>query len=485
LATVNSGHVALWTVDGLRVRWQVTPPALAAISATPRTPLLSVTRDVGHADFSPDGRTLAVSSGSQLELIDVGTGSVRWARPTAWYDGSQVGFSGDGRLLANLSAGEIQQVSTTDGAPIGEPLAPQGGISVDFAISGTRIVASSNASPILSVFNLDPNGPLSRTVPDADSSQFLEYDPTGRSLLLLLQAGSGPIFAVTRTFDQRTGSFGPVLPLLAQPRFLEANSVGGMQASFTIGEFDSRTARPVAPSIAVPILHLTNAQFDPRTHRILIANTTGTLDLFSPKGRSLASPWANLGGYPVLSSSGFARNGSIAAFDSNTRSVWVLNSRGRKILHESIDVTMAALSPQGDRLAVLHDQQVDLFDVHTGARIGGAVGVPAGSTDLEFSEDGKRMLVFGQNQGVIVDLGDEQLLGDPFSSVGYLALRPDGDQLATMSDGWITLWNLNSRTWPSAACHAAGRNLTHAEWNYYLPDAGAYGRTCPQWPSGA
>ena len=302
---------------------------------------------------------------------------------------------------------------------------------------------------------------------------------------MLLQADSGPIFAVTRTFDQTKDSFGPMLPSLAQPRFLEPDMVGGMQLSFTIGEFNSETARPAAPSIAVPILHLTNAQFEPRTHQILIANTTGTLDLFDPHGKAVASPWADLGGYPVLSSDGFASDGSIAAFDSGTGKVWVLDGHGHQILHKSIAVTMASLSPRGDRLAVLHDQQVDLFDVPTGRQIGTSVGVPAGSTDLEFSRDGKRMLVFGESQGVVIDLSYDQLLGDPFSSTGYLAFRPDGDQLAAVSKGWITLWNLDAGTWPSTAGHAAGRNLTHAEWRQYLPDGGAYGRPCPEWPAGA
>jgi hypothetical protein len=34
------------------------------------------------------------------------------------------------------------------------------------------------------------------------------------------------------------------------------------------------------------------------------------------------------------------------------------------------------------------------------------------------------------------------------------------------------------------ACHLAGRNLTRAEWNQYLPGQ-PYQTTCPQWPAGA
>ncbi len=91
------------------------------------------------------------------------------------------------------------------------------------------------------------------------------------------------------------------------------------------------------------------------------------------------------------------------------------------------------------------------------------------------------MLVFGEGQGLVVDLNDFQPLGDPFPSTGYLALRPDGNELATVSNGSVLLSNLEPTNWESAACQAAGRNLIQKEWHQYLPDAGPYLRTCPQW----
>lgn len=84
---------------------------------------------------------------------------------------------------------------------------------------------------------------------------------------------------------------------------------------------------------------------------------------------------------------------------------------------------------------------------------------------------------------LVVDLSTDQSLGDPFESSGYAALRPDGRELATeTADGGILLWDLDPRQWQQAACQAAGRNLTQAEWHEYLPDGGSYQRTCPQWP---
>ena len=46
-------------------------------------------------------------------------------------------------------------------------------------------------------------------------------------------------------------------------------------------------------------------------------------------------------------------------------------------------------------------------------------------------------------------------------------------------------WNFRFETWPDIACERAGRNLTRAEWDAYLPSDEAYHVTCPQHPSRA
>ena len=50
--------------------------------------------------------------------------------------------------------------------------------------------------------------------------------------------------------------------------------------------------------------------------------------------------------------------------------------------------------------------------------------------------------------------------------------------------GWRQ-WNLLVDTWPDVACDRAGRNLTLAEWERYLPPGEEYHVTCPQFPPGA
>jgi hypothetical protein len=51
-----------------------------------------------------------------------------------------------------------------------------------------------------------------------------------------------------------------------------------------------------------------------------------------------------------------------------------------------------------------------------------------------------------------------------------------------LTQGRAHLRNADPDTWPMAACEAAGRNLTRAEWKMYLPQGLEYAPSCPRWP---
>jgi WD40 repeat protein len=44
-------------------------------------------------------------------------------------------------------------------------------------------------------------------------------------------------------------------------------------------------------------------------------------------------------------------------------------------------------------------------------------------------------------------------------------------------------WSLDPELWRTRACVAAGRNLTQAEWEQFLPPGEPYRAICPQWPA--
>jgi WD40 repeat protein len=57
--------------------------------------------------------------------------------------------------------------------------------------------------------------------------------------------------------------------------------------------------------------------------------------------------------------------------------------------------------------------------------------------------------------------------------------NPNGTKLLTATpDSAAVLWDLDPERWEELACRIAGRNLTRAEWNQYLPGRD-YHRTCP------
>jgi WD40 repeat protein len=65
-----------------------------------------------------------------------------------------------------------------------------------------------------------------------------------------------------------------------------------------------------------------------------------------------------------------------------------------------------------------------------------------------------------------------------------IAISPDGKTLASSSwDGTIRLWDMDPESWAARVCQIAGRNLTQAEWELYLPGV-PYEKTCAQWPGG-
>jgi hypothetical protein len=84
----------------------------------------------------------------------------------------------------------------------------------------------------------------------------------------------------------------------------------------------------------------------------------------------------------------------------------------------------------------------------------------------------------------LYDVTTRQQIGVPFpkrSVYGQASLSADGRTLVTSGSGGMVIWDTDPRSWARRACAAAGRNLTRAEWERFLPDTG-YRRTCP--PSG-
>jgi WD40 repeat protein len=209
----------------------------------------------------------------------------------------------------------------------------------------------------------------------------------------------------------------------------------------------------------------------------------------------------------------------------------VLSDDGARVARSS--------TSQGDQ-----SQVVEVYDVASGKLVVPSVTMPAGSGTIiamAFTPDGRTLSV-GDDAGHIsnIDLADGAIEHDVYQgaagSVLWLVYTADGHHLmatlgstsaviwdtssratvgtpivgtpsendGTDSDSWflwatydqalhhlvvsvaggLRQWNVDFATWPGIACERAGRNLTRAEWQQYMPADDSYHRTCPQFASG-
>ncbi len=84
----------------------------------------------------------------------------------------------------------------------------------------------------------------------------------------------------------------------------------------------------------------------------------------------------------------------------------------------------------------------------------------------------------------LVPIGEPVPAGnvDDFSPI---VVSPDGTNVyANGPMNTAIEWNLDTTTWESVACRAAGRNLTASEWADYIGEDTPYHATCDQWPLG-
>jgi WD40 repeat protein len=214
--------------------------------------------------------------------------------------------------------------------------------------------------------------------------------------------------------------------------------------------------------------------------------------LFSPDGRLLAA-------VPISS---FPFSAELSLFDGSTGRLV------RTIRTAAGVVGSADFSPDSGTLATnvwdlgSATSRIVLWDMATG-RARTSLFVPYLPNGVHYVADGRWLATPQLDTGVSyngaangssqVDLWDATTLlpiGEPLRVPGDSALfletglAPYRLALGTTSpNGTPTIFDLDPAHWQTIACHLAGRNLTRAEWDQYLPGR-PYQTTCPQWPTG-
>jgi hypothetical protein len=176
------------------------------------------------------------------------------------------------------------------------------------------------------------------------------------------------------------------------------------------------------------------------------------------------------------------------------RAVWsraIGNATVRQIVSSPGGATIAYDS--GD----INSGQVTLLDAATGERRA-AITVPSYG-GVGYLNRGRWLVVTSDQPEPAAQLYDAatgQSFGVPFPTsdveqdavvvdpAGMRFTEPVTEDLFRPTGFDPLLWTANPASWIRTACAIAGRNLTRAEWQHYLPDR-AYEKTCPRWPAAA
>jgi WD40 repeat protein len=101
---------------------------------------------------------------------------------------------------------------------------------------------------------------------------------------------------------------------------------------------------------------------------------------------------------------------------------------------------------------------------------------------LELTPDGRTLITSGLDSTMrLFDVASRRQIGVgiPITSWGA-AIAPDSKEIAISTERGVQRLAIDAVALRTAACRAAGRNLTRAEWVQYV--GGTPRRSCAQWP---
>ncbi|WP_157546204.1 WD40 repeat domain-containing protein [Hamadaea tsunoensis] len=440
--------------------------------------------------YSPDGTTLVTGSADgSARIWDTGTNKTVATLVGHTRVVSAVAYARDGRTIVTGSwdgtvrlwnAATHQPQATLTGHTdqvLAAALAPDGRTVLSGGRDGTARLWDMDTSR--SIVTLEGHtdyvdatafSPDRRTVATGSRDGTVRlWDMAGHGPAAVLDADAGPVLAV---------AFSPDGDLLAaghkDGRIRLWNTRTHQQTGMLPGHTDGVASLGFSPDgrlLASASTDATARLWDLGTQRAIhvLTGHTDWVDAvaFPPDGRTVAT----------ASTDGTARIWDVRTGDTVT----TLTPRAGHL-------TALAFSPDGTVLATgAEDGTAQLWDVAAQRRTTVLSGHTAEVTSVAFSPDG-RWIATGSRDGT-TRLWDQdggrailELAGHT-AWVTAVAFSPDGTTLATTS------WDRTARltpvpsSWPAELCRRAGRNLTRAEWAFYVGSA-PYRRLCARLPSG-
>ncbi|MDG5808591.1 hypothetical protein P9869_39295 [Streptomyces ossamyceticus] len=507
LASVGwHGSVGLWDTASGRLRQDLMAGDRNGGARRVDTSLVEGNLPVGAAAFSPDGRTLAMGSGSGqgIQLWDVADGRLRKGLAKPPGDTVSLAFSPDGRTLATAGPEHGVALWDTESGRLRRsfPLEASRLVSLAFSPDGRTLAVSTDEHGV-QLWSTDTGRPR-RSLPRqaTEWAEVMAFSPNGDTLAT---AGLEHGVALWDTESGRLRSSFPqeAFPLgsLAFSPDGQTLATGGQDRSVKLWEVNSGRLRRSLAGHTASVLAVTFSA-DGRT--LATGGVDGTVRLwdvtpdqskrtlpgrlehadamvFSPDGRTLATRavgdqearlWdAATGrsrGRPTehggdIDSLAFSPDGRTMATGGGGRGVklWkTATGRLQRTLSGFIgDVSSLAFSPDARTVAIGSiDRGVELWSTDTGRRRGSLPGFNSDEDSLAFSRD-VRTLVFSPDGRTLATGGVDGIvrlwevpggrllksLAGHTAAVKTAVFSPDGRALATVGDDQVVrLWDAAS-----------------------------------------
>jgi DNA-binding SARP family transcriptional activator/WD40 repeat protein len=453
--------------------------------------------------FTPDGTQLTLRREDHIAFVDAATGDDRSTLGVGYTTSPGYIFSRDGQRLAVSDGvdGELRVFDLATRQAIGESLTLFTGPSSPLAfLPGDRLlVGSQNEAAVWSY--LDPAPVLATLLPGQSDNFDARFTPDGSEIVItedkqLLRA---------RARDGRP--IGRALDLDVAPSSRVAVSPDGATAAVpeadgTVSLWDRRTRRRLSV--------LSSGQVGPMrvawsTAGPVVATVSGSdrnlvlWDVSDPRDPKVRHRLADADDADLnFRDVTFSRDGRIVAvndFPQLGQATFVDVARGRVLRTRTPGGQIGPLlnSPDGHTLATMRylEGVLMLFDRATG-RVRAKRQVNGHPGQWAFVHGGRRIAILsvpstsspGPASLELWDATTLETVGERVTfamngwGVGEGDANPDGTKLISRTDRGAVLWDLDPENWEQLACHMAGRNLTRAEWNEYLPGRD-YHRTCP------
>jgi DNA-binding SARP family transcriptional activator/WD40 repeat protein/energy-coupling factor transporter ATP-binding protein EcfA2 len=468
----RDAHLLVTDVRSGKARRTMTPPDL----------------DVRRLDdvlaLSPDGRTLAVGADVEVVLLDTATlkarahlsGQGRTQGLAFSRDGTHLAATGERLLVWDLSGDSPLEVLAQDGETDDPGFSRDGSTLYTKTVGGVvqawDLGGGRRFLPAQPGDHLDMVDPLIRFSPDRSKVGYTRV---------------GPAFRVR---DVATGELGPtVTPDLGQGGYNDiAWHPDGRTLNITSGvpivrTWDSLTGRQLAERRLAPAPSTEGAAiafFSLDGKYLLVGSTKGRLHVLDARTlapvRTPIQVYVKEEGEPrPRDVANFVPSGDLHTVYLDDAVVDYVAGTVRPMPDLGFPVVYLYPSPDGRRVLVgTGPTGAGLLDGTTMTWIARPNAADAGLVGYytAWSRDGSRVASANEGRLTYWDGRKGTRLGTVTVGVeGDPSFVPDGRRLLFAgADGSVRSWDLDPRSWVTAACRLAGRPLTAQEWRNYLPD---------------